>query len=33
MESYKDTMPAFNKTLSTDMDYFKYLYSPTGSRR
>ena len=33
MESYKDTMPAFKKTLSTDMDYFKYLYSPSGSRR
>lgn len=33
MESYKETMPAFKKTLSTDMDYFKYLYSPTGTRR
>ncbi|MCE1197176.1 protease modulator HflC, partial [bacterium] len=33
MESYKDTMPSFKKTLSTDMDYFKYLYSPTGSGR
>jgi membrane protease subunit HflC len=33
MESYKETMPAFKKTLSTDMDYFKYLYNPTGTRR
>jgi len=30
IESYRKTMPAFNKTLSTGMDYFKYLYSPTG---
>ncbi|HEY9055434.1 MAG TPA: protease modulator HflC, partial [Rectinemataceae bacterium] len=30
MESYKATIPAFRKTLSTNMDYFKYLYSPTG---
>ena len=30
VESYKTTMPKFNKTLSTDMDYFRYLYSPTG---
>ena len=30
MESYRKTMPQFNKTLSTEMDYFKYLYSPTG---
>lgn len=30
IESYKTTMPQFNKTLSTDMDYFKYLYSPRG---
>lgn len=27
MESYKETLPKFNKTLSTDMDYFKYLYN------
>lgn len=27
MESYKATMPNFNKTVSTDLDYFKYLYS------
>ena len=28
MESYKNTMPSFDKTLSTNMDYFKYLYTP-----
>lgn len=26
IESYRKTMPNFNKTLSTDMDYFRYLY-------
>lgn len=30
IESYKQTLPSFNKTLSTDMEYFKYLY---GTRR
>jgi modulator of FtsH protease HflC len=30
MESYKATVPNFKKTLSTGMDYFKYLYSPAG---
>lgn len=30
MESYKTTVPPLKKTLSTDMEYFKYLYSPTG---
>jgi membrane protease subunit HflC len=30
IESYRVTMPKLNKTLSTDMDYFRYLYSPTG---
>lgn len=30
MESYKATVPTFKKTLSTGMEYFKYLYSPTG---
>ncbi|MDD3981662.1 MAG: protease modulator HflC [Spirochaetia bacterium] len=30
MESYKATIPGLRKTLSTDMDYFKYLYSPRG---
>jgi membrane protease subunit HflC len=28
LESYRTTMPKFDKTLSTDMDYFRYLYSP-----
>ncbi|MDR0669577.1 MAG: protease modulator HflC [Treponema sp.] len=31
VESYRNTMPGFDKTLSTDMEYFKYLYSP-GAR-
>ncbi len=30
IESYKKTFPNFNKTLSTKMDYFKYLYNPNG---
>jgi modulator of FtsH protease HflC len=30
LESYKKTLPKFNKTLSTDMDYFRYLYSTRG---
>jgi modulator of FtsH protease HflC len=30
LESYKQTLPAFDKTLSTNMDYFRYLYSPRG---
>ncbi len=30
MESYKETIPSFDGTFSTDMDYFKYLYSPDG---
>jgi membrane protease subunit HflC len=30
VESYRSTIPQFDKTLSTDMDYFKYLYSPLG---
>ena len=28
VESYRSTMPKFDKTLSTDMEYFRYLYSP-----
>jgi membrane protease subunit HflC len=28
IESYRNTVPALNKTLSTDMEYFRYLYSP-----
>jgi modulator of FtsH protease HflC len=30
IESYRQTLPNFTKTLSTDMDYFKYLYSTRG---
>jgi modulator of FtsH protease HflC len=29
-ESYKSVLPKFTKTLSTDMDYFKFMYSPRG---
>ena len=28
IESYRQTMPSFSKTLTTDMEYFRYLYSP-----
>lgn len=28
IESYRQTMPKFDKILTTDMDYFRYLYSP-----
>jgi len=27
IESYRQTIPKFNKTLTTDMEYFRYLYS------
>ncbi|MCL2271957.1 MAG: protease modulator HflC [Treponema sp.] len=27
IESYRQTMPKFNKTLTTDMEYFRYLYN------
>ncbi len=30
IESYKKVLPKFSKTLSTDMDYFKYLYNQDG---
>lgn len=30
LESYKQTLPAFDKTLSTKLDYFNYLYSTSG---
>ncbi len=30
IESYRRTLPQFRKTLSTDMDYFNFLYSETG---
>jgi membrane protease subunit HflC len=28
IESYRQTMPRFEKTLTTDMEYFRYLYTP-----
>ncbi len=31
IESYRKTLPQFSKTLTTDMDYFRYLYSPNGN--
>jgi modulator of FtsH protease HflC len=31
IESYRKTMPQFRKTLTTDMDYFKYLYNEEGN--
>jgi membrane protease subunit HflC len=30
IESYRQTLPLFRKTLTTDMEYFNYLYSETG---
>lgn len=30
IQSYSKTLPTFRKTMSTDMDYFEYLYSPEG---
>ncbi len=30
IESYREILPRFQKTLTTDMEYFKYLYSETG---
>ena len=30
MESYRSTMGNFDKTISTDLDYFRYLYSTRG---
>ena len=30
IESYKKTLPKFSKTLSTDMDYFRFLYNQDG---
>lgn len=30
IESYKKILPNFRKTLTTDMEYFKYLYSADG---
>jgi regulator of protease activity HflC (stomatin/prohibitin superfamily) len=31
LESYKSMLPGFNKTLTTDADYFDYMYNPTGN--
>ena len=28
IESYRQTMPGFDKVLTTDMEYFRYLYAP-----
>lgn len=30
IESYRQTLPSFSKTLSTNMEYFEYLYGPKG---
>ncbi|MEE8441604.1 MAG: protease modulator HflC [Spirochaetia bacterium] len=30
IESYREILPRFQKTLTTDMEYFRYLYSETG---
>ncbi len=30
IETYRTTLPNFDKILSTDMDFFRYLYSPNG---
>ena len=32
MESYKKNLKDYPATLSTDMDYFDYMYSPSGKR-
>jgi membrane protease subunit HflC len=30
IESYRETLPRFQKTLTTDLDYFRFLYSENG---
>ena len=30
IESYRQILPRFDMTLSTDLDYFRYIYSPAG---
>jgi membrane protease subunit HflC len=30
IESYRNTIPALEKIVTTDMDYFRYLYSIQG---
>ncbi len=32
LESYKQTVPGFDATYSTSMDYFKYMYNSKGKR-
>ena len=32
LESYRETMPGFDLALSTDLDYFRFLYSVQGNR-
>ncbi len=32
IESYRETFPKFNKTFTTDMDYFNYLYNKKGKQ-
>lgn len=32
IESYRQVLPRMRTTLTTDPDYFRYLYSPTGRR-
>lgn len=32
IESYRQVLPKFRTTLTTDPDYFRYLYSPSGRR-
>ena len=32
IESYRSTMPGFDLALSTDLDYFRFLYSVQGNR-
>ena len=31
LESYRRTMPGLDKTLTTDAEYFDYIYSPSGT--
>jgi membrane protease subunit HflC len=31
IESYRKTLPTFGKTITTDMEYFKYLYNRDGN--
>jgi membrane protease subunit HflC len=32
LESYKKTLPKFDTTYSTNLEYFRYLYAPNGRR-